>query len=226
MWAVIARAIKLLGRVYRLAPRGTPYRTPLLDLTTIPGALEGLKSPNQAVFYKAWHRLHDAGAQAEAALGRVFADMAPDNTRFRARALWLLARIPNRADSWLRQGLKDKDANIRITALRAARQNATTLTPYLEIAVGIRMLAFGAKRRSRFGSTGSHVQPNCGRNSRRGTMVRTVGTSRLSASARQGSGRTSSPPGGRRSARTGTRPAAATSFGGAGLMHRCRSFSS
>jgi putative heme-binding domain-containing protein len=40
----------------------------------------------------------------------------------RARALWLLARIPRRGARYLNEASRDADPNIRITALRAARR--------------------------------------------------------------------------------------------------------
>src|SRR5690606_30280091 len=41
---------------------------------------------------------------------------------FRARALWLLSGIDGRGEAWIVRGLSDADPNLRITALRAARQ--------------------------------------------------------------------------------------------------------
>jgi hypothetical protein len=50
-----------------------------------------LQNPNLAVRYLAWEKLHQLGAQAEPALQKLWAS---DNPRFRARALWLLAKLP------------------------------------------------------------------------------------------------------------------------------------
>jgi putative membrane-bound dehydrogenase-like protein len=122
------------GRVYRVAPPGVSYTVPTFDFNTIDGAIEALKNPNNSVQYLAWHRLHDAGAQAEPALRVVYEDRSADNARFRARALWLLTKIPGRGDYWVRQALADQDVNIRITGLRAARQLDTDVLPYVEIA--------------------------------------------------------------------------------------------
>jgi hypothetical protein len=52
-------------------------------------------------------------------LAKVFT--SDPNPRYRARALWLLAAGPNAA-SHLGTAARDKDADIRITAFRAARQ--------------------------------------------------------------------------------------------------------
>jgi putative membrane-bound dehydrogenase-like protein len=123
-----------LGRVYRLAPSVSTYRPVAPDLTSVAGQIEALKSPNQSVRYVAWHRLHDAGRAAEPALGAVFQSVS-ENPRYRARALWLLTKIAGRGDYWVRLGLRDADEDIRVTALRAARQIASDVTPYVAVAV-------------------------------------------------------------------------------------------
>jgi putative heme-binding domain-containing protein len=45
------------------------------------------------------------------------------DSRLRARALWLLTKNPETAAKYFELGLKDADENIRITAIRAIRQN-------------------------------------------------------------------------------------------------------
>lgn len=115
------------GRVYRVAPPGTPYRVPKVDLSNTAGALEALQSPNMNVRYAAWNKLHDEGTGAEKALAK-FYKSNPD-PRMKARALWLLSKLPdNKGDKYIKQALKDTDANLRITALRAARQFSNDLT--------------------------------------------------------------------------------------------------
>ena len=59
------------------------------------------------------------GANAETELQRLFGS---DNARHRARALWLLGRIPNRGEHYVQVGLNDKDENIRCVAIRLAKQ--------------------------------------------------------------------------------------------------------
>ncbi|HEV8070764.1 MAG TPA: PVC-type heme-binding CxxCH protein [Planctomycetaceae bacterium] len=108
------------GRIYRLAPPKSPYRIPKHDFDSIPGAIEALASPNLAMRYLAWTALHQRGAGAETELARVF-EHSP-NPRVRARALWLLAMIDGRGSDYVARAAKDTNADLRLTALRAARR--------------------------------------------------------------------------------------------------------
>jgi putative membrane-bound dehydrogenase-like protein len=113
---------KLHGRIYKLAPEGyTPSAPPKLDLDTVGGQIAALNSPNLATRYLAYAKL--AGAINEApvmeALKKQFD--TDTNARHRARALWLLARSKD-GEKAVVKGLKDKDADIRVTAFRAARR--------------------------------------------------------------------------------------------------------
>jgi putative heme-binding domain-containing protein len=88
-----------------------------------------LQNTNLAVRYLAWEKLHQSGAQAEPALQKLWAS---DNQRFRARALWLLAKLPGKEAQYINQALEDKNTDIRITGIRAARQMNTDIMPYLK----------------------------------------------------------------------------------------------
>jgi len=107
------------GRIFRVTvPGAEKYTVPKLDLTTPAGAVAALKSPNLTARYLGYTALKASGAKGEAELVKLFKS---DNARHRARALWLLAQLPN-GKTHLAGALKDKDADIRITALRAARR--------------------------------------------------------------------------------------------------------
>ena len=113
------------GRIFRVTPKGHDgkYAAPELDFSTPDGAVSALKSPNLATRYMAWTALHDMGADAEPALVKVFE--RGENSRIRARALWLLGKLElprGRTLQYLRDGLLDPDSNIRVTAVRLARQ--------------------------------------------------------------------------------------------------------
>jgi putative membrane-bound dehydrogenase-like protein len=110
---------KLNGRVFRFYPEGKPPETPKLDLATVPGQIAALESPNQARRYLAYQKLDAGGAAAETALQDAFEH--DRNPRFRARALWLLARGAD-GKATVARALKDKDPDIRVTAIRAARR--------------------------------------------------------------------------------------------------------
>lgn len=107
------------GRIYRIAPKGNRFSVPKIDLSTADGAVAALRSPNYATRYLAWTKLHDAGAAANSALKKLWADRNP---RIRARALWLLANVKGQEDQWIKNAFADSDANIRIVGLRIARE--------------------------------------------------------------------------------------------------------
>ena len=112
----------MTGRIYRVAPPGHPLSVPAIDLTTPRGAVAALSSPNSATRYLAWKKLEPAVGQdsaVELELQKVW--KAPDS-RQRARVLPLLARVPKAGAEYLAAGLKDPDPNIRIAALRTARE--------------------------------------------------------------------------------------------------------
>lgn len=108
------------GRVFRVAPPGRKYETPKFDFATAEGAMEALKSPNQATRYLAWSSLHKMGHDAEGALEKL---RQSDNPRFKARALWLLGKIPDHAQRYVDEAIQSADPDIRMTGLRLARQS-------------------------------------------------------------------------------------------------------
>lgn len=120
------------GRVYRIAPEGTPYNVTAPDLSTAEKATEALKSPNMDVRYQAWTTLHQMGKKAEPALLELWKS---DKPRFRARALWLLAKIEGNSKKYIEEALKDPNSNIRITGLRVARQSGNDIIPYVKSVV-------------------------------------------------------------------------------------------
>ncbi len=109
------------GRLFRVAPPGANYAFPKPDFSTVDGALAALKSPNQATRYLAWTALHEMGEKAEAALAQAYRH--GPNPRYRARAFWLLSKFPPRGMQYIVQGLHDADPDLRIAAIRAARQH-------------------------------------------------------------------------------------------------------
>ena len=107
------------GRVFRVTvPGAEKYVAPKLNVSTPAGAIAALKSPNLTARYLGYTALKASGAKAEAELVKLYKS---DNARHRARALWLLAQLPN-GKTHVATALKDKDADIRITGLRTARR--------------------------------------------------------------------------------------------------------
>ncbi|MBX2872362.1 MAG: PQQ-dependent sugar dehydrogenase [Saprospiraceae bacterium] len=106
------------GRIYRIAKNTAVYTIPDTPLSTAAEAVAALSNPNQSVFYKAWHKLQALGQQAEPALQNLWQE---GDLYARAKALWLLAEVGN-APEYIGAGLQDKAEDLRITALRIARQ--------------------------------------------------------------------------------------------------------
>ncbi len=106
------------GRIYRIAPAESAYKIPDLDLRTAEAAVTALTNPNATRRMLGWNALASMGEKGEAALSKLWTST---DQRQRAQALWLLIKIPGRADHYLAQALADDDDNIKITAIRAAK---------------------------------------------------------------------------------------------------------
>jgi hypothetical protein len=117
------------GRVYRVAPKGSTYDTPKLNLNSPAGAVAALQSPNQATRYLAWTALNQMQGQAEKELQKLWKSNEP---RHRARALHLLARIKGSEKKYVESALKERDADLRIVGLRTARVLKLDTTPYVK----------------------------------------------------------------------------------------------
>ncbi|WP_461136628.1 PVC-type heme-binding CxxCH protein [Spirosoma lituiforme] len=115
------------GRIYRVAPPKTPYTIPIVEVASVEGALAALQSPNMDVRYSGWQALHNLGAKAEKPLAKFYKHST--DSRQKARALWLLSKLPNgKGQRYITEALTDNDPNLRITALRAARQMSAAIT--------------------------------------------------------------------------------------------------
>ncbi len=106
------------GRIYRVAPPKTEYKIPAVDVSTPQGAATALLSANAATRYLGWVALNSFSEKSEEPLLKIWNS---DNSRNRARALWLLARL-SKGDQYIQNALDDKDSDIRITGIRVARQ--------------------------------------------------------------------------------------------------------
>lgn len=107
------------GRIYRVASPDSEYLIPEINLNTPAGAVNALLNPNMDIRYQAYQALVRMGNDAEAELQKLWKG---DNPRHRAQAFWLLTRLDGKRDAYFEEALADEDPNIRITALRAARQ--------------------------------------------------------------------------------------------------------
>lgn len=111
------------GRLFRIAPPGVEYRVPKFDYATPAGAALALRNPCLSVRYKAWMSLNEMGRNAEQALLELYDD---PNPRIQARALWLLGKIEGRGEFYVNKALADDNPDIRITAIRLAKQLGLT----------------------------------------------------------------------------------------------------
>jgi hypothetical protein len=123
----------MTGRVYRIAPPGHKPGAPELSLTSASDAVAALRSPNHATRYLAWTALQGMGSKAENELLNLWKD---DNARMRARALPLLARLENSGRMFLLGAMQDKNPDIRISALRTARQFKMDIIPLVTALAG------------------------------------------------------------------------------------------
>jgi putative membrane-bound dehydrogenase-like protein len=107
------------GRIFRVAPPGTKYSVPKYDFGTAEGAVEALRNPNLATLYLAWTALHEMGTKAESALLKAWKS---EDTRLRARALWLLGQIEGKGMHYVETAIIDKSEDIGVVGLRLWRQ--------------------------------------------------------------------------------------------------------
>ncbi|HWB26266.1 MAG TPA: PVC-type heme-binding CxxCH protein [Chitinophagaceae bacterium] len=110
------------GRIYRVAPPNSVYSVPKQDYSTPEGAVTALQSPNLSTRYHAYTTLQAMGPKAVPALEKLW-NNKDANPRMRARAFWVLVKMAG-ADTqkYIQQAEKDDNPDIRITAIRAARE--------------------------------------------------------------------------------------------------------
>ena len=115
------------GRIYRVARKTNTYAITAHDESSWDGKIEGLKNPNPETRFIAFQQLLKAGSKALPAIEELWKS---DNQVFRARALWLLAKLDD-TDVFLKAALADENVNIRIAAVRAVAQNKKEIVRYL-----------------------------------------------------------------------------------------------
>jgi putative membrane-bound dehydrogenase-like protein len=104
------------GRIYRVTPSGHKgYQNPAFDLKTADGAIDALSSPNEEARYQGYTALLAMGEKAVPALEILASSAKP---HLQARALWLLSRMPGKAESTIQRALADKNEDLRATGIR------------------------------------------------------------------------------------------------------------
>lgn len=117
------------GRLFRVAPPGHVYRVPEYDFSTPEGAAAALKSPNLSARFNAWTALRKMGARALPALTKMASN---ENSRYRARALWLLGEIDSPENAIARAKTDELD-DIRALAIRIARRHDLALAAVADL---------------------------------------------------------------------------------------------
>jgi len=127
------------GRIIRIAPTGSRWGVPSFDLSTIPGAIAALASPNLCLRALAIERFNREPSAAAAALASAF-DKASD-TRLAARFAWVAGmlpqeKLPGHVEQWIAKLLGSQKEDLRIVGLRLARAHRMDVVPLVEKLVG------------------------------------------------------------------------------------------
>ena len=114
------------GRIYRIAPGNSKYSVPRFDFTTPAGAVLALQNPNLAVRHHAWTALQSMGDAAIPELQKLW--RSSSNPRMRARAFWILVKMPGDQKVIIQEAIKDSNPDFRMMGLRAATQLKSGVT--------------------------------------------------------------------------------------------------
>ncbi len=107
------------GRLFRITPTGMDgYKVSPPDFSTVPGAVEALRSPNVSTRFLAGQALREMGEPAEEALLELF--KSSSRQELRARALWILMSFNE--EEYARLAANDENEDIRIVGVRILRQ--------------------------------------------------------------------------------------------------------
>ena len=117
------------GRIYRITPKNKKLVTPKIDLGTIEGQIEALKSPAINVRNAGFEKLENGG---EAAFEQVKSLLNNSNRFIKARSIWLLSQMGGKGKSAVEACLADPDELMRATAYRALRQVSADIFPYAQ----------------------------------------------------------------------------------------------
>ena len=117
----------MTGTLYRIAPKD--FKAPKLeiDLDTLPGLIEVLKSPSDNVRFLAVERLKKAGTDAIPALKKLMQD---SNPLIAARPIWILPHLGEAGVEECEKLLKSADPTQRLVAYRALRRADIGMLPY------------------------------------------------------------------------------------------------
>ena len=117
---------QLKGRIYRIAPPGSTYEIPKYDYASSLDAIKALQNPNLCIRHHAYQSLKNMGDSAIGDLNKLW--RSNGDPTMRARAFWLLSRLPAVSDSTIFQAVQDPLADIRIIAIRATVDKKKNIT--------------------------------------------------------------------------------------------------
>lgn len=106
------------GRIYRIAPKNTPYLVKKLRLDSPIGTITALFNPNLATRYLGYKALKGFGMKAHKDIAAVFQNES--NPRLKARLFWLLAQGSDGL-SYIDNALNDPSEEWRMMAIRAMK---------------------------------------------------------------------------------------------------------
>ena len=115
------------GAIYRIAPKGFKSDVPSLDLKSVDGSLNALKSPNPAVRYLGFQALKNFG---DSALPKVEELLQDKNSYLAARAIWLLPHLGEKGKKKTVELLNSKNRNHRLVAYRSLRRMGFDMSDY------------------------------------------------------------------------------------------------
>ena len=118
---------RVVGRIYRIAPKARALRAPKIDLRTTDGQIRALLSPAVNVRHAGFVRLRQRG---EAVIPLVRALLGRENPYHRARAIWLLAQLGPNGSREVERLFSSEDATTRLTAYRALRAAGSDVLPH------------------------------------------------------------------------------------------------
>ena len=118
------------GRIYRIAPTGSTWSVPPVDVSTVTGAIAALASPNLCTRALGLERLARDPDRAADPLAKAF-DSATD-PRLKARFAWAAGMLPGKGVTWVAKLVASNDASLRIVGLRMARALKMDVIPIVE----------------------------------------------------------------------------------------------
>ena len=118
------------GRIYRITPKGKKLALPEIDMSTIVGQLEGLRSPAVNVRHTALQLLLQSGSAIISPLKEMLREENPYHV---ARAVWLMSLAGDEGIDVVEELLRHENADVRVVAFRALRQaRSERLTGYAQ----------------------------------------------------------------------------------------------